>query len=142
MRKLILLLGTAALGLLLPLGGPAHAQCATGCSSSSACEGTNKSSCSTGCGSVGDTEWCSCSDTKCGTKPLPRASLDWPRDHLAGNPGPQPPLSAALVADCHGNVFDILISVGSDERSVFLDLPLIRVRNPHRGPEGRLAARE
>jgi hypothetical protein len=129
-----------ALALALVLGpgvNRAHAQCGTGCVSSSSCDGTGKSSCSTACGNTDGVPWCSCKDTQCGTQLRPVVMAGRHDARLVSNVS-DPPLQAELLEDCHGNVVDVRFSTPGGAAA----FPALRAIPIQRAPPGRLAARE
>lgn len=130
MRTLIL---AAALALAATFGAtaPAEAQCATGCSSSSACNGTGRGGCTTVC--TGDGR-CNCVDSDCKpqiTQVVPAtpstivALASW-TTFLST-------VTAHLVTDCRGAVLDVLLRLGdgsapilSPNEIVFETVPVAR----------------
>lgn len=120
----------AVLGAAM-LPGPARAQCAVGCISSSDCGGTGRAGCLTTCDGDGN---CICGDRKCDVQitavvPSPEAV------RLAGQSRTeQQPFETYLVTDCRGGVVgvrltdaagravqlvpaEILLGIPEDERS-------------------------
>lgn len=124
----------------LAVATPAHAQCATGCSSSASCNGTGKSGCSIAC----DGHLCNCTDHTCGTQLLP-VVLDQgaqPRIRLASDHAEiSGPATAALLVDCRGNVLDVRIT-GREGPVRLEDLPSIVLVSPREPPHSRMAVRE
>jgi hypothetical protein len=118
---------------------PGHAQCATACSSSAACNGTGRGSCQVFC----DQGTCSCTDTACGTQIRP-VSLE--RDggastRLVAGRAPGDVYSAALVVDCRGNVLEVRLT-GADGQDRLQGLPSIRIQSPRAPTPARVAVRE
>jgi hypothetical protein len=143
-RLLCIALVSGSACLLPATATPALAQCATGCSSSSSCGGSGKSGCSTACGSTDGVEWCSCSDTHCGTTILPQTGVGGPAPGytLASAPLEARALAASLVTDCQGNIVDVLIVTSRDGSPVFGDVGSILLAPPPPLRAGRVAVRE
>lgn len=120
---------------------PAAAQCATGCSSSSACEGSGKASCSTACGTTGGVEWCSCTDNQCGTQLVPPLTTN---DPSASSPfalaDDTPSPRALLMVDCRGNVVDVVFAMAGAEHYSLMDLTAIELERRDSQPLRRIAA--
>lgn len=131
MRNLIL---TAALALAAAFGtvAPVDAQCSTGCSSSSACNGTGRAGCTAVC--TGDGK-CECTDKVCEPE-ITRVFLATPSS-AAGLASRTPSLgtvTAHLVTDCRGAVLDVLLRLGdgsaprpSPDEIVFEPAPTARL---------------
>jgi hypothetical protein len=132
MRLLLMVVVVGAVLAVVPAG--AAAQCATGCVSSTSCEGTGKSSCRTAC--QGD--YCGCTDTKCSTEPLPSplAAVEFRAFPTAA----ARVLIPILLIDCGGSVLELRLV---DESGVqrFDDLPEIRFQRGYRVPARFAASR-
>jgi hypothetical protein len=117
----------------------AAAQCSTGCSSSSSCNGTGKSGCLAQCDGSGE---CTCRDDECLTQLIPAAGLTPSADvQFAGWAGATGVSAASLVVDCRGNVQDVLVHNARDE-AVLMPLERIEVRRPAPVRRPALAIRE
>jgi hypothetical protein len=117
MKYLLQALSVCALLLVVPCA--VAAQCATGCISSSSCDGTGKGSCKTTCGG----DWCGCTDTACQTQVLP-AMLAPSTAKLFASTGAA--IDSGLLVDCTGSVLDVRFSRVAGE-PWFPELPLIRL---------------
>jgi hypothetical protein len=138
MRHWLVIAGIVASALLLSgAAHPAQAQCNTGCSSSSSCNGTGKSGCLANCDGYGK---CECKDDACTTQIRPVVLQPAPAAALTAADAGQP-VSAALVVDCRGNVMDVLFA-GRVGEEVFAELGSIAIRPARAARAGRLASRE
>lgn len=141
-RKLI---GTAvvlALAVVLPPAvNDAQAQCATGCVSSSSCDGSGRSGCSTACGTRNGVPFCSCQDSECGTQLLPVVLREPAGAVLISSGDERRPREGSLVVDCHGNVLDVRFSTAAGV-AVLPDLRSIPLQRARPVSDARLAVRE
>jgi hypothetical protein len=105
-RLLTIATALSTLTVASALRSELHAQCTTGCSSSSSCNGTGKAGCVAECTGAGE---CTCKDDKCQTQPLPPAALNTGNLHLAALSAAGTVVATSLVVDCRGNVVDVLL---------------------------------
>lgn len=135
-----LILATMVVGALLFSGiaTEARAQCMTGCSSASACNGTGKGGCTAECDGNGK---CSCKDDTCGTQLMPVVVREPVGARLIADLGEERPMYAALLVDCYGNMLDVRFT-GSSGQPVFMDVRSIVVQAPAPAPPARIASRE
>jgi hypothetical protein len=136
----LLVVATMVVGALLFSGvaTEARAQCTTGCSSPSSCNGTGKAGCVATCDGTGK---CECGEDKCGTQLRPSVLLEGTGAHLVSERGENRAIYAALLVDCHGNTLDVWFT-GRQGQPVFTDLPSIVIQAADPAPPARIASRE
>lgn len=139
MRHLLVVATIAVMALALPGAvTAAQAQCTTGCSSTSSCNGTGKSGCVAECDGYGR---CQCNEDKCGTQLLPVTMQASAGAHFVSEREGNAVSSVSLLVDCHGNTLDVRL-IGLEGQAVFTDLPRIELRPARPRPAGQLASRE
>lgn len=123
----------ASLGVFLVFATPfgireAAAQCSTGCSSSSSCNGTGKAGCMAECNGNGE---CTCKDDQCGTQIAPPLGLHSGANEYAFVSGAVPDSDVFLHVDCRGNVLDVLLHTSKVDIPI-PSMPTIVLRPPAR----------
>lgn len=124
----------------------AAAQCATGCSSSAACNGEGRGSCLVIC----EGGRCTCTDTRCDGQVVPPlgggagSALSYglaSRVYRFGAPADRiEVVRAGLLVDCRGWILDVHI-LDAEGREELANLPVIRLRPSPDSSTTRIAVR-
>lgn len=125
--RIIVVLFAACAAITLPASG-LSAQCATGCISSTSCDGSGKGSCKTVC----QGNWCGCTDTRCDGQLEPPliGTLPLQPEFVSSAVGVIP----ALLVDCSGYVLDVHLR-NPHGQAAFEDLIVVSLSPPGSAPE-------